>query len=213
MFTGIIQTVGKVTEVHKAESSLVFWMETGFSDLALGESVAIHGICLTVVQLNQTRAAFFVSKETLARSSFANIRIDSTFHLERALRVGDRLSGHWVQGHVDGLARVIADPIPTLGEPSDGSYVAHFRVTADLSPYLVKKGSIAINGVSLTINSVTTLPTGESEISIQLIPYTWEHTDFKRLRAGDSVHVEVDVLAKYAEKMLVFKEAHPAWRP
>lgn len=197
MFTGIVQATGRLTAREEAREATApqaaFRIQTPFADLALGESVAVDGVCLTVVERDATGAALFhLSPETLSRTAFGRAEIGAEFNLERALRAADRLSGHIVQGHVDGLATLTACQ----------AEADFWRLRCTLPPalirYCVEKGSIALNGVSLTINDLI-----GDEVGIQLIPYTYAHTSFRVRRVGDRLHCEVDVLAKYVERLLI----------
>ena len=198
MFTGIVQKVGQVIGVRPGSNSdagahLV--IDSGFTSVVLGESIAVNGVCLTVTEASSRgELFFFVSAETLKRSNLATVKKDSRVNLERALRAEDRLSGHLMQGHVDGqgtLARILDH-----GE----SHEARFEVPNELARYCVEKGSVALDGVSLTINAIAS-GASSSILSIMLIPHTWEHTNLSNLKVGDRVNVEVDVMAKYVEKL------------
>jgi riboflavin synthase len=192
MFTGIVQKVGRVLEVEKSPDQIRVCIDSQFSDITLGESIAVNGVCLTVTEFTtEGRVFFYVSSETLDRSNLGSLEVSSQTNLERALLASDRLSGHIVQGHVDGQAQFSG--AKQVGE----SYEVVFELPHDLSRYCVEKGSISLNGVSLTLNQVT-----GNEIRIMLIPHTWQNTNLSRLRPGDRVNVEVDILAKYAEKLL-----------
>jgi riboflavin synthase len=195
VFTGIITKVGKIIEkTERAKSECAFLIETGFSDLSLGESVAINGVCLTVAEFTPSGdASFYASPETLTRTNLGKLKRDSRVNLERALRVGDRLSGHWVQGHVDGVGEVVE--ISQTGE----SWNLSVRVPENLERYFVEKGSIALSGVSLTINSID-----QNLISLMIIPHTWQNTNFFSLQSGDSVNIEVDILAKLMERQCLY---------
>ncbi len=196
MFTGIIEGQGLVQESKTEESGARLWMRTPFRDLVLGESVAVNGVCLTVTESTPSgEALFFVSHETLRRTNLGMLHPAVPVNLERALRSGARLSGHWVQGHVDGLARVHS--IQNEGESRN----LRFQLARDLGRYCVEKGSIALNGVSLTLSSVQDASAEETLVGVHLIPYTWEHTNLSRVAPGDPVNVEVDVLAKYVERL------------
>ena len=191
MFTGIVQKVGRVLELEKSSEQLRICVDSQFKDVTLGESIAVNGVCLTATQISpEGRLYFFVSRETLDRSNFAGLALESQVNLERALLASDRLSGHIVQGHVDGQAEFLN--ATRIGD----SFEVTFKLPESLARYCVEKGSIALNGVSLTLNQIQ-----GSEIRIMLIPHTWEHTNLWQLRAGDRVNVEVDVLAKYMEKL------------
>jgi riboflavin synthase len=189
MFTGIIQKVALVTRSEKTPESLKIAIENDFKNVQLGESIAINGVCLTVTEIGD-ELDFFIGYETLARSNLKNLKAGTKINIERALMAGERLSGHIVQGHVDGEARFLK------AELRDGSWDARFELPSSLSKYCVEKGSICLNGTSLTIAEIR-----DNEISIMLIPHTWDHTNLSALKSGDLVNVEVDVLAKYMEKL------------
>ncbi len=201
MFSGIVEALGQVRRAEAEDGALRLSLATPFQDLALGESVSVNGVCLTVVSHDPSgRADFFVSAETLARSNLGLIISDDRVNLERAVSLQTRLSGHLVQGHVDGLARL------TAADEADGAWLLRLSLPAGLWPYCVEKGSIALDGVSLTLNAVS--PPGENggpddrfEIGLTLIPHTWDHTTFHRRPVGAAVNVEVDVLAKYVERL------------
>ena len=195
MFSGIIEKLAGVRSVTHAEATLVLVIDTDFPDLSLGESVAVNGVCLTVVEFDATgRAKFFVSAETIARSNLGALRAGSFVNLERSVRLETRLSGHLVQGHVDGMA--------TLARvtPQEGTYLLELTLPRTLSRYCVEKGSIALNGISLTLNGVED-GAEAALIRITIIPHTWEHTNLKTLSIGDGLNVEVDVMAKYVERL------------
>lgn len=199
MFTGIIQNVAHLTQIEPLSGAKHLRVATGFKDLEPGESIAVNGVCLTVTEYDAAGSAlFFVSPETLAKTNLGNLVVGVRVNLERAVTLGTRLSGHLVQGHVDGVGRLKS--VEKQGTGSSESYVAHFEIPARLARYCVEKGSIALNGVSLTLNSLET--SGNSALaSITLIPHTWAHTQFGEAKPGDPVNVEVDVLAKYVEKL------------
>lgn len=191
MFSGIIEKTGKVDRIDRRNDSCVLLVETGFRDLVLGESVALNGVCLTVAEFGTPgQAVFFVSPETMERTSFQSLAPGSLVNLERALRLGDRLSGHIVQGHVDGIAHC-----RLIEERSEARYV-EFELPENLQRYTVEKGSITLDGVSLTVNTIQ-----DSKISVMLIPHTWNHTRFSQMKTGDRLNVEVDVIAKYTERL------------
>lgn len=213
MFTGIVEAQGRLTEREGAATARQARLRVAhpWRDLVLGESVSVNGVCLSVAELppGGDAAVFFASHETLARTNLGAIAIGAAVNLERALPANGRLSGHLVQGHVDGVARWIsAEPIleeAAAGEETDGSPTGAWRVACrlpvELARYCVEKGSIALDGVSLTINRVIDEPQG-TRVEIALIPLTWAGTGFAALAPGDPVNVEVDVLAKYVERML-----------
>lgn len=191
MFTGIISEVGEVASVrdHGGERELQIVART-YNDVALGESIATNGVCLTVASRNDQRLTFFVSSETLSRSNLGSLEPGSTVNLERALRLSDRLSGHLVQGHVDGRAKLAS--VRAVG----GSHALEIHVPSELQRYIVEKGSIALDGISLTVNSVK-----NSTLSLTIVPHTWENTALKTKRIGQDFNVEVDMVAKYLEKL------------
>jgi riboflavin synthase len=197
MFSGIIENVGSLTEAVSQHDGRVLKIATGFDDLALGESVAVNGVCLTVTDHASTRGtSFFASPETLKRSNLGRLPVGAELNLERAITLATRLSGHLVQGHVDGKAS-----LATIKEDG-GARQLRFLLPKALYPFCVEKGSIALNGVSLTINGVDEPGRdGKFSIHITIIPHTWEHTNLHSCRPGDEVNVEVDVLAKYVERL------------
>lgn len=196
MFTGIVESLAETPTLPSRAAPVleVAYDSQAWPTLALGESVAVNGVCLTVAELPRPgRARFFLSPETLDRTSLGALGADPRVHLERAMPAQGRFSGHWVQGHVDGLATWQG------ASQAGGAWQARFKLPGTLLKYCVEKGSIALDGVSLTINAIDA---ERGEIAISLIPHTWTHTRFARLKAGDSVNVEVDVLAKYVENFL-----------
>ena len=194
MFSGIIERLAPVSTAERRDTTLVV-VETGWTDLELGESVALNGVCLTVTSIGDKGAAsFFVSPETVARTNLGNLSEGALVNLERSVRLETRLSGHLVQGHVDGRA-VLASVVP-----EGGAHKLELTLPAELGRYCVEKGSIALNGISLTLNSVGTTPDAAT-IGITIIPHTWEHTNLKAAKPGDLINVEVDVMAKYVERL------------
>jgi riboflavin synthase len=196
VFSGIIEQVGAVRRSTSEDGSRRLTLATGFRDLALGESVAVNGVCLTVTWFDDAGLAdFFVSPETLDRSNLGEAAAGDAVNLERSVTLAARLSGHLVQGHVDGKARLEA--ISADGEARRLT----FSLPAALRPYCVEKGSIALNGISLTLNSVGAVEAGRFAVGLTLIPHTWDHTNLSRCAVGAEVNVEVDVLAKYVEQL------------
>ena len=161
------------------------------SEVAIGDSIAVDGVCLTVESLAGASFTAIAGRETLAKTTLANAEVGRRVHLERALAVGDRLGGHLVQGHVDGVGRVIS------AEQAGESLVAWFAPPPELARYIAVKGSICIDGVSLTVNELA-----GDDFRINLIPHTTAVTHLGSLRAGDRVNLETDVLAKYVERLL-----------
>jgi len=193
MFTGIIQHVGSLRRVTSTSAGRRLQVDVGplAERLTLGDSVAINGVCLTVAEIDAGVAGFDAVAETIERSNLGRLTIGSKVNLEAALRVGDGLDGHIVQGHVDGTARV--DRVDRVG----GQHVIRFASERTLSDGIIPKGSVAIDGVSLTIVDVA-----DGRFSVTLIPTTLADTTLASLSAGDVVNVETDVLGKYVRRML-----------
>ncbi len=192
MFTGIVTAIGTVAEVCKSAGKMDLTVEIGGLEEppTVGASIALSGVCCTVTQLSDDGARFHLSEETLSRTRLGSAAAGDSLNLEPALRAGDPFGGHMVQGHVDGLAEVVR----AVGESGGELQV---RLPEDLLPYCVEKGSIALDGVSLTIASLDA-----DRLAIAVIPHTALHTTLGGHRPGDRLHVEVDVLAKYVERLL-----------
>lgn len=195
MFSGIIERLGEVLDRTEIAGSLELELATGWTDLALGESIAVNGVCLTVTHFDPAgHARFFVSPETLVRTTLGRLTAGDKVNLERAVTLDTRLSGHLVQGHVDGLARLVERV------EADGAWKHAFLLPSELGRYCVKKGSIALDGISLTINGIENRPSGFA-VHVTIIPHTWDHTNLHSLDLGDELNVEVDVMAKYVERL------------
>jgi riboflavin synthase len=192
MFTGLVQAVGQVRENVAAGDGARLGVDLGglSGPIRIGDSIALSGVCCTVVALDGAVAAFDLSAETLARTWRGKAHVGALLNLEAALRAGDPLGGHLVQGHVDGVGSVTAAIGPAGGE-------LWVRVPGELQKYCVHKGSITLDGVSLTIAAER-----DGAVGIAVIPHTAQITTLGGKRAGEPVHVEVDVIAKYVEKML-----------
>ena len=193
MFAGIILGKGTVVEKRSSGSGMIFSLEPDFdlTDPEEGESIAINGVCLTAKNISTRKFTVDVSPESLARTNLGKLAVGSKVNLERALRLSDRLGGHMVSGHVDAVSTVL-DRRPL------GNFVQFtFEVPAGLSRYIIEKGSIGIDGTSLTVNSCD-----DNTFSIVVIPHTLEVTLLGTVRQGDSVNIEVDLIGKYVEKML-----------
>jgi len=187
MFTGIIENIGKVNDVIAEGSNLHLWISSGIaSELKIDQSVAHNGVCLTVVEIKDDIYKVTAVAETLAKTTLGDWAVGTEVNLERALKVGDRLDGHFVQGHVDAVAQCVEKH--TL----DGSWLYHFVFPAEYSALVIEKGSICINGVSLTVFNVV-----KNEFTVTIIPYTYQHTNFHDIDAGTKVNIEFDVLGKY----------------
>lgn len=194
MFTGLVEDVGTVARADRRSDALVLAVRTqtiALGELVVGESICHDGTCLTVTEVGRDAFTVLAGAETLARTTLAGLRIGSKVNLERALKVGDRLGGHWVTGHIDGTAEL------AIRRDLGANLVLGFRTPSALLRYIVEKGSIAVAGVSLTVNSVD-----PEMFSIAIIPHTRDHTTLGALAIGDRVNLEVDILAKHVEKLL-----------
>lgn len=194
MFSGIVEDLGAVQALEKKEKGVLLRIgvrKIDAGELGLGESVAVNGVCLTVVSAGDGSFSVDASHETLSRTNLSGLRTGSEVNLERSLRVGDRMGGHIVTGHVDGVG--VLQSVTPVGE----SRVFSFSIPPSLAKYVVEKGSVAVDGVSLTVNSVK-----DTEFSVNIIPYTLRETTFSGFRRGREVNVECDIIGKYVEKML-----------
>ena len=196
MFTGIIEELGKVSAIEKQPDAIRLTISCGkvLSDLKRGDSISCSGTCLTAMEIAGSSFTADVMLETLKRSSLSEVKVGDVINLERAMQHETRFGGHIVQGHVDGVGEVISR------EKSDNWDWVRIRIPADLMKYVVMKGSITIDGISLTVNEV-----GDDHIAVSLIPETLEVTTLGYKNPGDKVNVEADVLAKHIERLLQFK--------
>jgi len=204
MFTGIVEELGEVTgrDVHADAARLTIRGPVVTADAGHGDSIAVNGVCLTVVDLlPDAQFTADVMAETLNRSNLGELRVGSRVNLERAAAVNSRLGGHIVQGHVDGTGRVVSRA------PSEHWEVVRIEVPAELARYIVEKGSITVDGISLTVSGLGTGPRDWFEVS--LIPTTRELTTLGRAPVGTQVNLEVDVLAKYVERLLQTAPTRP----
>lgn len=198
MFTGIIQSVGAISQVIPAGEDVQLHISTqnlDMSDVQLGDSIAVNGVCLTVINQSRTHFEAHVSKETL--SVTVGLNQAHTVNLEKAMRLSDRLGGHLVSGHVDGVGEVVK--FISLGDCWQLDICAPHAI----SKYIAVKGSIAVNGVSLTVNQIK-----QDTFSINLIPHTLENTTLSTLQAGSKVNLEVDQIARYVERMTEWNTAN-----
>lgn len=193
MFTGIVEEIGTVSRLEQLGDSvrLVIGAKKVVTDATLGCSIAVNGVCLTVTEFTEDSFSADVMQESLDRTSLGSLTPGEKVNLERALLASARLGGHIMQGHVDGTAELMSRT------PSEHWDVLRFSLDPKLSPYVVEKGSIALNGTSLTVSAV-----GEDYLEVSLIPTTLRDTTHGELEVGQKVNVEVDVLAKYVEKMM-----------
>ena len=192
MFTGIIEATGRVTGIEKEGTNVHFTIESPVSAaLKVDQSIAHDGVCLTVVKREDNRHTVTAVEETLLRSNLGQWRVGTLVNLERAMAANGRLDGHMVQGHVDTTGRCVGV------EELDGSWYFHFQYQPGPEHLLVDKGSICINGVSLTV-----VDPEEDRFKVAIIPYTFEHTNFQRIADGTAVNLEFDILGKYISKYL-----------
>lgn len=193
MFTGLVEATGRIAFVRRDGEGLDLAVEApGILDgLAIGDSIALSGCCTTVTRIDGRRVEFHMTKETLARTTFGQAASGRLLNLERALRADARLGGHFVQGHVDGVGKITG-----LDKRRDG-WDLDLQLPSELERYCVEKGSICIDGISLTIAQIE-----KGKVTIALIPHTVDSTTLQAAKVGDEVHLEVDILAKYVERLL-----------
>ena len=193
MFTGLIETVGTIVRVEKSGSAATLSASARFTDDAvrIGDSIAINGVCLTVTGMSGDVHIFDVSPETLERTSLRSARPGVRVNMERAMKISDRLGGHIVSGHVDCVATI------TQQRRIGDNTVFQFRVPRELIRFIASKGSVAIDGISLTVNSVE-----EESFSVNIIPHTAANTTLHQRKPGDEINIETDILAKYVDRLL-----------
>ena len=202
MFTGLVQGVGRITDVKRLAADGGVRLTIDARDVAgfgvdIGASIAVAGACMTAARVDGSTFAVDTSGESLART--AGLDAPGEVNIETSLRLGDALGGHWVAGHVDGVGEVV-----TMTQVHE-SWELIVRVPGELSKYFAYKGSVAIDGVSLTVNRVTDTPSG-CEFSVNVIPHTYRLTTLRSLRAGSRVNIEVDLIARYVDRMLSFRD-------
>jgi riboflavin synthase len=193
MFTGIVETTGRLARIEPRGGDVRLVIDAGrlgLDDVALGDSIAVSGVCLTAIGIDGDAFAVDVSTETLSRTSLGALGVGARVNLEKALRLSDRLGGHLVSGHVDGLGRVVSI------EPDARSQRWTFELPPELARYAAPKGSIAIDGVSLTVNEV-----GGARFGVNLIPHTIDITTLGDRKVGDAVNIEVDMIMRYVERL------------
>ncbi len=194
MFTGIIETIGVVTNCVKEQGNLHLTIKSNITnELKVDQSVAHNGVCLTVIDIKNEEYTVTAIKETLDKTNIGHLKINDIINLERAMKLGDRLDGHIVQGHVDGTG------ICTKISDENGSTWFTFQYPRNKNNVTIEKGSITVNGVSLTV-----INSKENEFSVAIIPYTKEHTTFKTLQLNDVVNLEFDVIGKYVARLTAF---------
>jgi riboflavin synthase len=191
MFSGIIESVGTLREfVHGEESAVaVIETDTNFSGLEDGESIAVNGVCLTVVEFSESTFRMDLGTETLDKTSFKNSKAGDRVNLERSLTPSSKISGHFVSGHVDQVGEVLKI------DEKPGEVLLQFSHPASLRPYIMEKGSIAIDGISLTVFNCK-----DDKFNVSIIPFTWSHTNLSTRKIGDLINIECDMIGKYVYK-------------
>ena len=191
MFTGIIEGFGKVMELNNDQENLNITLESTLTQkLKIDQSLAHNGVCLTVVDIKENQYVVTAVQETLLKSNLGNLKLGDFINLERAIKMNGRLDGHIVQGHVDQTGQCIGV------DNKDGSWIYEFKYASEQGNITIEKGSITINGVSLTV-----INSGINSFSVAIIPYTYEHTNFKFMKVGDIVNLEFDMIGKYIKKI------------
>ena len=191
MFTGIIEGFGKVTDLKSDRENLHITLKSKLTqELKIDQSLAHNGVCLTVVDIKGNQYMVTAVQETLLKSNLGNLKLGDFINLERAMKINGRLDGHIVQGHVDQTGKCIGV------ESKDGSWIYKFDYASDLGNITIEKGSITINGVSLTV-----INSGINTFSVAIIPYTYKHTNFNFIKVGDIVNLEFDMIGKYIKKI------------
>jgi len=192
MFTGIIEAQGTITDIKEEGTNKHFTLTCPFTnELKIDQSLAHNGVCLTVVQIDNDRYSVTAIAETLQKTSLNSLKIGEEVNLERCMPANGRFDGHVVQGHVDQTARCLEV------QDQNGSWLYTFQYDAGAGNITVEKGSICINGISLTVVNAT-----ENQFSVAIIPYTYEHTNLKNVKPGDTVNLEFDIIGKYVAKLL-----------
>ena len=193
MFSGIIEGLGSISGITSTGAGRRLAIESDYrlEQTRIGDSISVSGACLTVVKLDQKRFEVDVSPETLERTTFASARIGDRVNLERAMRLSDRIDGHLVSGHIDGMGMI------RHRENSANAIIVYINVSAALTRYMIAKGSVAVDGISLTINSVE-----KEEFAVSIIPHTAKVTTIGIKSIGDSVNIETDMIGKYVERFL-----------
>ena len=196
MFTGIIETLGIIKDLKKDNNNLNITVSSSIThELKIDQSVAHNGVCLTVIAINNGEYTVTAIKETIEKTNLADWKVGDLLNLERAMKLGDRLDGHIVQGHVDqtGICKSI--------EEANGSWYFTFEYDSNLNNITIEKGSITVNGVSLTV-----VNSKEKEFSVAIIPYTFEHTNFKNVQIGTTINLEFDVVGKYVARLYSLRQ-------
>ncbi len=194
MFTGIIEAIGAVVSIERADEHARLTISAGanvLDDTRIGDSISINGVCLTVIEATESSLGFDAVYETMRRTSLGHLAVGDTVNLEQSMPANGRFGGHIVQGHVDGTGSIASI------RQVDNSFVIYIDVPRNLMKYIVGKGSITVDGISLTV-----VDAEDRTFSVSIIPHTWEHTNLSNKRAGDPVNIETDIVGKYVERML-----------
>ncbi len=195
MFTGIIETLGTIQEIKKDKNNIRITINSSItSELKIDQSVAHNGICLTVIAIEDSSHTVTAIDETIKKTNLAHWKVGDNVNLERAMKLGDRLDGHIVQGHVDQIGTCI------IAQETNGSWLYTFEYDEKLNNITIEKGSITVNGVSLTV-----VNSKKNQFSVAIIPYTYEHTNFKDFEVGTKVNLEFDVIGKYISRLYANK--------
>lgn len=196
MFTGIIETLGKVTEISRQGSNTSFWITSSISkELKIDQSLSHNGVCLTVEEINGDQHRVTAIAETLEKTNLGKLAEGDSVNLERCLQMNGRLDGHIVQGHVDSTATCLE-----ITE-KNGSWEYRFQLNPSFASLIIEKGSITVNGISLTLFNV-----GKETFTVAIIPYTYEHTNLKDLKVGETVNIEFDMIGKYVNRIQELKQ-------
>jgi len=190
MFTGIIETLGKVSAVKNSGKSSLIDILIKNTNYSLGDSICVNGVCLTIDNIENDKYSFTISPETNHTTNLKYLSNNQEVNIETSLTINKLISGHLVQGHVDGIVQIIRI------QEIDTSWNIRFQIEPGLSKYIIKKGSVTLDGVSLTVNDVSNL-----EFSVMIIPHTYQNTIFKSYVVGNEINIELDMLAKYIEKL------------
>ena len=190
MFTGIIEKIGKVYSIDRKSDSFVIGLQINDVDYSLGDSICINGVCLTVEKIHQDIYSFSISPETNNLTNLNRLEKNHEVNIETSLTINKLISGHIVQGHVDTTAEIVEI------EQQDNSWFIRLKLNKDFCKYIIHKGSITLDGVSLTVNDVT-----NSGFNVMIIPHTYQNTIFRTYEIGSIVNIEIDILAKYIEKL------------
>jgi riboflavin synthase len=191
MFTGIIETLGTIQEIRKEKDNIHITVNSSITDeLKIDQSVAHNGICMTVVAIQESNYTVTAIGETIKKTTISHWQTNENVNLERAMKLGDRLDGHIVQGHVDQIGTCI------VAKETNGSWFYTFEYDESLGNLTIEKGSVTVNGVSLTV-----VDSGKNKFSVAIIPYTYEHTNFKNIEIETKVNLEFDVIGKYVSKL------------